>query len=99
MIRQALAETLETAGVNGPENSHDLAGVRCIQVAQTDDRRLMQTTRPEIRIGGLDKFVPVGLKVLQLCADSAKQQGLVGAGQVGQNQGRPQLGRCPAELG
>jgi hypothetical protein len=50
------------------------------KITQPNDRRLMKTAAREINVARLDPFVPVGLNVVQLIADPANQEGLIGTG-------------------
>ena len=59
----------------------------------------LQAAAREVRITGLDRFVPVGLGVVHLLgANAANEQILIGPRQTGKQDGGPQLGHAASGM-
>src|SRR4051812_4791749 len=93
LIGQARPQPVQAGGGDAAKDPPDLTWPGGAEVAQTDDRSLVQAAASEIRVAGLEEFIPVWCERVPPRAEAGHQDGLIGAGEQRKDQRGPELGR------
>lgn len=98
MIGEPHEDSVKPCGVNLADHTHDFTLIDAGEVAEPHKGGAVKSTRHEIRIGRLHELVLIRLPLMQLGADPADEDVLIGSRQMAQHQRRPELWYSAREL-